>query len=153
MKRILTIKGRMGRFDEPSFLLAENEPLCVLFYFPEEIRIGNYLVVARHGNASKKTFTLGEDKLVKLSADWLQQGGTENVEFSLCLTNQKGTRIVKDDYMIEPLKIQNVDGNFIATATIFEMEKRQAVLEEKVLALEERVAEYENGGTELKFEE
>lgn len=152
MERKIIFKGREGRFDEPSFILSENDDLSISFAFPEEIRIGLYRVVVRHGDSPKKTFTLGKEKTVTISYNWLKQGGTENVEFSICLTNVSGTAIIKDDYIVEPLKIRNVEGNFAATAVIFEMEERQKNLEERLQMIEKRFSEYENGGAELQFE-
>ncbi|MBQ7912898.1 MAG: hypothetical protein IJ308_04020 [Clostridia bacterium] len=160
MKRTITIKGREGRFDEPSFLISDNESLTIKFSFPSEIRTRRYRVVIRHGAASKMTVTLGEERSVTLSPEWLKEGGTEPVEFSLVYLNANATAVIKDDYLIEPLKIQRVDGNFAYTAVISDLCEKVAVLEDlyrKELAAKEKILvelkEYVDNGAELVPEE
>jgi hypothetical protein len=160
MKRTITVKGREGRLDEPSFLLTENEDLTLVFAFPDEIRTGRYIAVVRHGDAAKASFTLGADKSVKLSAEWLKKGGTENVEISLCYTNQAGTVVIKDDFLIEPLKVETVGGNFAFTPIITQLQSELAELKSLYLeeleakrALLEKLKDYVDNGAELAVDE
>lgn len=127
MTRTITVNGRTGRFDVPSFTLVENGALTVTFNIVNEIRAGRYYVVVRHGTAPKKTFVLSADKSIELSAEWLNAGGTELVEFALELRNPAGTLTIKNDYMIEPLIVTAAAGKWTATAYL---QKLEAELEE-----------------------
>lgn len=127
MTRTITVTGRTGRMDVPSFTLAENEALTVTFNIVNEIRAGRYYVVVRHGTAPKKTFVLSADKSIELSAGWLNAGGAESVEFALELRNPAGTLTIKNDYTIEPLIIRAATGEWTATAYL---QKLEAELEE-----------------------
>ncbi len=153
MKRTLNIKGRTGTYDAPSFLLSENEDLQIAFNFKDEIRVGRFRVVAKHGSAGKRTYTLKKGEAITLPAAWLKAGGTEHVELSLAFLNVAETAVVKSDYQIEPLKVESIDGDFAFTATVQELFTRQATQEEKLIALEKRVTEYETNGVELTPEE
>ncbi len=135
MKRTITLTGRTGRFDVPSFLLTGNDDLKIVFSFDVQISIGRYVVIVRHGNAPKQTFSLSADKSVNLSAEWLNAGGTEPVEFSLALYNAAGTLKIKDDYLIEPLIITALQGNWTATAALQRMEAEIAKLKQTISAL------------------
>ncbi len=144
MTRTITVKGRTGLFDTPFFLLAENEPLTVEFKFPDEIRAGRYYVLVRHGNAPKKTFVLSSDKHIELSADWLNSGGTEPVEFELQLRNLNGTVVIRSDYHVEALLITPAEGTWTATAEMQKLETKLRELEstfkKKLEALEAALA-------------
>ena len=74
MKRTITLTGRTGRLDVPSFTLAENETLTVTFNIVNEIRVGRYIVVVRHGSALKKTFALSSDNSIGGMADCRRDG-------------------------------------------------------------------------------
>ena len=124
MKRTITLTGRTGRLDVPSFTLAENETLTVTFNIVNEIRVGRYIVVVRHGSALKKTFALSSDNSIDLSAEWLTAGGTE-----------PGTLKLKDDYCIEPLIVTAQDGNWTATAELQKLETEITELKQTVSAL------------------
>ena len=135
MTRTITVTGRTGRFDVPSFTLAENEALTVTFNIVNEIRAGRYYVVIRHGAAPKKTFVLSADKSIELSAEWLNAGGTEPVEFALELRNPTGTLTIKNDYAIEPLIITAAAGEWTATAYLQKLEAELEELKETVSVL------------------
>lgn len=159
MKRIITVNSREGRFFEPSFILSENEDLEIVFRFPNEIRVGRYRVVVKHGK-NKRTYTLGDEKTIVLPAQWLKENGTENVEFSLAFLNLSETAVIKDDYLIEPLKIQNIDGNFAFTPIIADLldrtERLQKLYEEELAAKKEifeKLKGYVDNGIEIPLEE
>ena len=105
------------------------------FNIVNEIRVGRYIVVVRHGSALKKTFALSSDNSIDLSAEWLTAGGTEPVEFSLALYNAAGTLKLKDDYCIEPLIVTAQDGNWTATAELQKLETEITELKQTVSAL------------------
>ena len=73
----------------------------------------------------------------ELSAAWLTKGGTENVEFSLLFISEDGTTVLKDDYIIEPLKVEQVGGVYIATATIQALENKTAAMTAEIESLKE----------------
>lgn len=153
MERVITIVGRTGRFDEPSFLLTENEDLKIRFKFLSDKTVGRYVVVVRHGIAPKKTFSLTEDKSVLLPSDWLNKGGTDTVDFELQLLNKTETAILKSDYAVESLIVSNEYGTFKATAEMQFLERKVDELQDKINSLEqvigkltERVEDYENNG-------
>lgn len=151
MERKITIKGRTGIFDFPSFLLSENESLKIKLDLTDEFRVGRFRFVVRHGE-QKKTFTLAKDEPIELLPEWLKQSG-ENLEFSLVFLNETATAVLKDDYEIEPLKMETIDGNFAFTAQVQEFIAKQKQQDERLAALEKRVEEYETNGVELVPEE
>lgn len=138
MKRTITLTDRTGQFDVPSFTLTENEALTIVFDFGKTSSAGQYIVIVRHGNAPKQTFSLSADKSLTLSAKWLNDGGTEPIEFSLALYNAAGTLKIKDDYCIEPLMIVAAAGKWTATAALQSMETEIETLKQTVSALSEK---------------
>lgn len=151
MKRVLTVKDRTGTFDIPSFLMTENDSLQIKLEIKNELRLGRFRLVVRHGE-QKRAFTLSQDETIELCSGWLSKS-TENLEFSLVYLNATETAVLKDDYMIEPLKMESINGNFAFTALLQEIETRQNEQERRIVALEEKIKEYENEGVPLVFEE
>lgn len=150
MERVLTIKGRTGLFDVPSFILCENENLRIKFNLKDEIRVGRFRVVVRHGE-QKQVFTLAKSEAIELTSEWLKRS-LENVDFSLVFLNATETAVLKDDYQIEPLKIETLDGNFTFSGLVQELMERQEAQERALSLLTKRVEEYETNGIELAFE-
>lgn len=147
MIRTLTIKDRTGLFDIPSFILTETESLTIRFIFPGELRVGKYRVVVRHGRL-KKTFTLEKTGAIDLPADWLNQNA-ENLEFSLVFLNATETAVVKDDYQIEPLKLETLDGNFKFSAMVQQLVDKQAEQAQKIEELLNKLKTFEDAGVPL----
>ncbi len=147
MTRALKIKGRTGLFDVPSFLVSENESLTIKLNFAEERRLGRYRLIVRHGEY-KKTFSFKKPDPIELSPEWLKSSA-ENVEFSLVLLNENETAVIKDDYQIEPLKLETVNGNFTFTAILQELVSKQGEQDQKLLGLEERLKQFEDEGVPL----
>lgn len=150
MTRILKIKGREGLFDTPSFLLAENENLKIKCDLSDEIRVGRFRLVVRHGEW-RKVFSLAKSDTIELSSDWLKQSA-ENLNFSLVFLNATESAVIKDDYQIEPLKIETLDGNFTFTATVQEILSRLDAQDGRMAGLEEKLKEYEDNGVPLVAE-
>lgn len=150
MTRILTIDGRTGLFDSPSFLLSENESLKIKLHFKDEIRTGRFRLVVKQGEL-KKTFSLSKNEEIELSPAWLTKNG-ENLEFSLVFLNATETAVIKDDYQIEPLKLETVNGNFVFSAlvqNIIAEQKRQA---EILSEMQEKLNQYEDEGVPVVLE-
>lgn len=153
MERILTIKGSVGKFDVPYFAASDNEGVTVTLSTPEETRIGVYRLVIKHGNAEILNKSIRSGQSIHLTSEWLKSGKNENIEFSLILVSQDGARVIKDNYKIEPLKIESVDGNFSFCSWVEAMAKRCEELDKRFLELKKRVEEYEKNGIELISEE
>ena len=152
MKRTITIKGRTGVYDEPFFLLSQNEDLTISFNFQDEIHLRSFRAVVRHGIAGKRIYTIRKGEDITLPAEWLNAGGADFVEISLVLLNSDGTAVVKSDYAIEPLKVSSIDGDFEYTAQLQEILGKIDKQEERFKILEKRVQEYESNGVELTAE-
>lgn len=151
MERILTIKGRTGYFDTPSFLVSENENLVIKINIVDEIRIGKFRLIVKHGKHVKQ-YALSKTDEITLSPVWLKMS-EENIEFSLVFLNATETEVLKNDYQIEPLKLETVDGNFVFTAWLQELEQKQKELDARLLVAEEKIASFENEGVPIAFEE
>lgn len=151
MTRVLKIKGRTGLFDTPSFLVSENEELNIKVEIVGEIRIGKYRLSVKHGKEQKQ-FSLSKSDKITLTPEFLKNNA-ENLEFSLLFLNTTETEVIKNDYQIEPLKLENANGNFEFTAIMQEFERKQKELEQRLLVAEELIKSYENDGVPLTFEE
>ena len=151
MIRVLNIKGREGRFDEPSFIISENEHLIIKVVIADERRTNRFRLVVKHGNL-KKTVTLAKNESVEFSPEW-PKANAENLDFSLMYLNSSESAVIKDDYHIEPLKLQTIEGNFIFSAIVQDFEKRLLDQEQRFKNLEKRVYEYETNGVSLTPEE
>ncbi len=147
MERTLTIKDRTGLFDVPSFILSQNESLKIKFIFKHEIRIGRFRVVVKLGQ-KYKTFTLAKTEPIELSYEDLKVC-KDNVEFSLLLLDSNATRVIKDDYNIEPLKIECVNGNFAFTAKVQALEARMEIFEKRLKVYEDKLNEFSTSGVSL----
>ena len=150
MTRVLTIKGRTGLFDIPSFLLSENESLKIKIV-TDELRLGKFRLCVKHGK-NEKVYSLKTKDEIELHPVWLN-ANKENLEFSLVFLNPTETEILKSDYQIEPLKLERVEGNFAYTAMLQEIIEKQEALDERLLKAEEKIRSFEDNGVPLAFEE
>lgn len=147
MIRTLKIDGRTGMFDIPSFLLSENEHLTIRIVITGEIYVGKYRLIVKHGD-DKRTIALKNFPEITLPAEWLNTSA-ENLEFSLVFLDMDETRVIKDDYNIEPLKLERVDGNFAFTAKVQALEARQAEFEKALAAFKAKLTEFDGQGIAL----
>ena len=65
------------------------------------------------------------------------------------LLNENETAVIKDDYQIEPLKLETVNGNFTFTAVLQDLVSRQEEQDKRLLCLEERLKQFEDEGVPL----
>ena len=114
MKRELTIKGRTGLFDVPSFTLAKYEDLIISVNIVEETRLGAFRLSVRHDN-KEEVYRVGEDIVIPNA--WINKDEGD-LYFSLLFLNPNQTRVIKDDYKIEPLKYERINGNFEFSAQV-----------------------------------
>lgn len=149
MTRTLKLKGRTGLFDVPSFIVTENEVLKIRIQ-SDEPRKGRFRLTIRHGNL-KRTYTLSKGETIELSPEWLKENA-ENLDFSLAFLDPAETYVVKDDYQIEPLKMETLDGNFTFTAQVQEILRRQDEQEEMIHIIKEKLEDYEENGVPLILE-
>lgn len=151
MTRVLTIKGRTGLFDNPSFLLSENESLKIKVVIKGETRVGCFRFCVKQGK-HEKVYSLKKTDEIELHPIWIKQSA-ENLEFSLLFLNETETEILKNDYQIEPLKLENVNGNYAYTSILQEVIEKQKTLDKRLLIAEEKIRSFEDNGVPLAFEE
>ena len=156
MIRTITIRGRTGRYDVPSFVLTQNEPLKICFV-AEELTSGVYRAVITHGNAPKIDVSLAVEKSVTLSPEWLLKGNTEPVKVVLQLLDPAQSKVIKNDFYIEPLTVvSDGAGGYDATAEmtaqaarILALERIVAVYGAKLEAAEKQLKDYIDNGAEM----
>ena len=141
MERIININGRTGRFDIPSFLLTENEPLTLVFNF-NNAYVGKYVATLICGERTR-VHTLGKDRRIDVPADWLQG---DVLSILLELRNVNGNAIIisndpsKGGYCIEPLQLEHVNENTVAVAWMTKLEGQMKTLQDKVQELSTAVS-------------
>ena len=157
MKRIINFRGRMGRYDVPSFLFTENEPLEIKFDLQVNT-LGKYIAILTCGKR-KQAFVLDEDKTVIIPPEFIKRGDFAPLSILLELRTMLGDKIIipsdpaQGGFCIEPLYIEKVGINTTATAWCQELAYRCDVLENKMLYLEEKIKEFEDKGVPIIFEE
>lgn len=157
MERVLTIDARGGLFDRSSFCITENETLRITVKLAES-RVGYYHLIVKHGKAKRLNygFKPRRELIMELPPEWLNDGGVEDVEFSLVLRNGADTVTLKDDYKIEPLHVEKIEGNFSFSAAVTTLEKAFSEIVElvngidtRVKANEEKLKEFEDEGVPI----
>ena len=156
MKRTITIRGRTGRYDVPSFVLAQNETLTLCFVF-EETSAGVFRAILTHGNAPKIIVSLADEKSITITPAWILKGNTEPVCVTLQMLDPSESKVIKNDYYIEPLTmIKDDEGGFEATAEmsaqserISELEKKLQEYGKKLEEIQEKLKDYIDNGTEI----
>lgn len=156
MNRTITIRGRTGRYDVASFVLAQNEPLKLCFV-AEELTSGVYRAVITHGNAPKINVSLAVEKSVTLSPEWLARGNTEPVQVTVQLLDPAQSKVIKNDFYIEPLTvISDGAGGYEATAEmtaqsarILALERVMAAYGAKLESFEKQLKDYIDNGAEI----
>lgn len=150
MKRKLIIKGRAGLFDIPSFIVAENDLLKIVVDMPNEVKAEKYRLIIRHGDL-QKTYVMHKGMTVAIEPDWLK-ANAENIDFALAFLNERD-EVIKDDYQIEPLKMQTLGGNFQFSAQVQELMAWQEEHGERLKELEREFKIYKNNGVDLTVEQ
>lgn len=171
MVRIINFIGRRGTYDLPTFLLTENEVLTLKF-MGLDVTLGRYVVTVRHGTQSK-TYYLSTAMTVDIMPEWLAVNGEKPLEVFIELRDNTGTKTLiqsaKSTYdqmgfYIEPLKLEKVGKNFSMVAWLQRLEslinesnakidKQFAVAEKELTDIKTKLAEYENNGVPLAFED
>ena len=134
MKRTITFTGMTGRLDVPSFVLSENSDLRIALDLSGlKNKSGLFRLFVRHGGAPAYTFAFTQkEPVATLPCEWLKQGGTEYLEFSLKQYNDMGTKLINGGYMIEPCIVTAEEGCFAVTSIIQELIDKVAALREEL---------------------
>lgn len=150
MKRTINFRGRMGRYDVPSFPFTENETLEIFFNI-QGFTLGKYIAVLTCGKR-KQAFALDKDMTVTVPPEFIKRGDFNPLSVLLELRTMAGDKVIipsdpaQGGYHIEPLYIDKVEGNTTAVAWCQELDQRLKYVEDKL-------KEYEDKGVPLVFEE
>lgn len=133
-QRTIVFTGMTGRLDVPSFVLSENSDLRIALDLSGlKNKSGLFRLFVRHGGAPVYTFAFTQkEPVATLPCEWLKQGGTEYLEFSLKQYNDAGTILVNGGYMIEPCIVTAEEGCFAVTSIIQELIDKVAALREEL---------------------
>lgn len=151
--------GRTGLFENPSFLIADNEDLTLKLNLPN-IRDGKFVLKLKHGE-NEKTFVLSAEKTCDVSAEWLKKTGAKPLELFLELRDETGTKIItrsaktrtdRGGYFIEPLKIEEVEDGWSASAFLQLIENEIKNLKQTCQNLDDRISSFEENGIPLIIE-
>ena len=153
MERIITINGRLGRYDIPSFTYADNEPLTLRFKF-KDLRVGRYRCAVVCGD-EKKVEYLGENKRIEIPPEFIRNGGYNTVFVLLELRHPQSNAVIipskqeEGGFFIEPLVIEQFDTNLIAKGWMSKVEGELEALLRRCVMLEDKVAMFEDEGVPL----
>lgn len=133
-QRTIVFTGMTGRLDVPSFVLSENSDLRIALDLSGlKNKSGLFRLFVRHGGAPVYTFAFTQkEPVATLPCEWLKQGGTEYLEFSLKQYNDVGTILVNGGYMIEPCIVTAEEGCFAVTSIIQGLIDKVAALREEL---------------------
>lgn len=133
-QRTITFTGMTGRLDVPSFVLSENSDLRIALDLSGlKNKSGLFRLFVRHGGAPVYTFAFTQkEPVATLPCEWLKQGGTEYLEFSLKQYNDMGTNLINGGYMIEPCIVTAEEGCFAVTSIIQGLIDKVAALREEL---------------------
>ena len=157
MKRIINFRGRMGRYDVPSFLFTENDQLEIEFNL-QGYTLGKYIAILTCGKR-KQAFVLGEDKTVTIPPEFIKRGDFAPLSILLELRTMAGDKVIipsdpaQGGFHIEPLYIQKAETNATAVAWCQALERQFKELEHKIAHVEEKIKEFEDKGVPLVFED
>ena len=148
MNRTITIKDRVGLFDNPTFYVSENEDLTIYVKRADGKALKNYRMLVKHGNLTK-TFTLFGEGAIDLKADWLNKND-ENIEFELVLMDNAGVNVLSGESIeIEPLHIKQMQGSFEYSAMVQTIYKWQEQHGQELAELKARFNKYEQNGINI----
>lgn len=153
MERIITIDGRLGRYDVPSFTYADNEPLTLRFKF-KDLRGGRYRCAVVCGD-EKKVDYLGEDNRIEIPPEFIRNGGYNPVFVYLELRHPQSNAVIisskqeEGGFFVEPLEIEQLDTNLTAKGWMSKVEGELEALLRRCVMLEDKVAMFEDEGVPL----
>lgn len=145
MDRKLTITGKTGRYDVPSFVWTENENLVITFDINES-RIGRFYASIRCGSRIMMV-SLAKYMSVEIPAEFIKKGEFQPLIISLEFRNVDGDKIIvssdpqRGGYNIEPLRIQRVEENLFVVAWCQEIDKKMETLSARLSEQENKMAD------------
>lgn len=157
MERIITLKGRVGRYDVPSFLYADNDVLGIRFS-TQNCTLGKYIAVASCGKL-KQALYLDKNMRIEIPADFIKRGNFQPLCISLELRTMQGDKIItpadptQGGYLIEPLYIERANNNTTAIAWLQKVEARLDEYNERLTAFGEKLSQFEDDGVPLIAEQ
>lgn len=171
MVRTINFIGRQGRYDLPTFLLTDNDVLTLKLTGLDP-RLGRYVMTIRHGTDTK-TVSLSSAMTLDLPTEWLALNGTKPIEVFLELRDNAGTRVLipsaksptdQAGFYIEPLKLERVDESWSMVAWLQRIESEITAIKlnqsrtatatsKRIKDVEDKLAEYEDKGIPLTFED
>lgn len=157
MERIITIKGKVGLFDVPTYTYADNEILAIRFNTkrPKDSR---YVATASCGE-QKKTVYLGEDMRMELPPQFIKDGEYNPVFITLEMRDKQGNSVIisgdpaNGGFLIEPLQIERVGEYTTAQGWMAKIEETFADILGRLGTVENKVANFEDEGVPLLAEE
>ena len=160
MERVITIKGRTGRYNASSFVWTENEHLTIRFDVKSSVD-GKYVISAKHG-ASEKTIVLPDDKTVEFTPEWLKNGGENPLEIIIEFRTPDLANVIipsadrnrrNGGFLIEPLSIERIDKQFTAVGYFEIIEDMLSKVNSRIDEINARFARFEEVGVPLRFVE
>ena len=157
MKRVIHFRGRMGRYNVPSFLFTENDILELEFDL-QGYTLGKYIATITCGK-KKQAFVIGEDRTITIPSEFIKRGDFNPLSVLLELRTMAGDKVIipsdpaQGGFCIEPLYIEKVATNTTAIAWCQALEKRFKEVESKIAHVEEKIKEFEDKGVPLVFED
>lgn len=158
MERVITIKGRTGRYNASSFVWTENEPLTIRFDVKSSVK-GEYVISAKHG-ASEKTIVLPDNKTVEFTSEWLKNGGENPLEIIMEFRTPDLANVIipsadrnrrNGGFLIEPLSIERIDKQFTAVGYFEIIEELIDVVNNRMQEINARFERFEETGVPLRF--
>jgi hypothetical protein len=153
VERVLTVTGGVGLYDSPKFITAEDESLEIKLVVEREYRQGLFRFVLRHGNAPIIEKQIKNGQSIVLTPKWIKAGKNNPIEIDLYFLTRDCTKLLNDNYQIEPLYVEKLEATFEYTASVQALEEKFKDLEKRYAILQKRVEEYEKNGIELVPEE
>ena len=145
MKRVLTVKGRTGLFDIPSFTLAKDEDLILSVNIVDETRLGCFRLAVKHDN-KEEVYLVSKDIFIPNA--WVNNDEGD-LYFSLVFLDYTQTKVIKDDYKIEPLKYERINGNFEFSSQVQKIQAYMESMNERLCDILTRVDKLTNEGIPL----
>ena len=156
MERIINVKGKVGRYDVPSFTYADNKTLKIRLKMAEK-RVGKYYAIISCGE-EKKTVCLGKEMTIEVSPEFIKKGNYNPICILLDFRNATGDKVIicndpaKEGFFIEPLCIERVTENVTAIGWLSKIEKEIFALKEEQKSMSEKLSKYEDEGVPLLCE-
>lgn len=148
MNKTITIKDRVGLFDNPTFYVSDNEDLTIYIKRADGKPLKNYRLIVKHGNLYK-VFTIFNNNTIDLKAEWIIKNSAP-IEFELVqMDNANGKIAIGEGLEIEPLRLEKMQGKFEFSAMVQELHRWQEQHGRELNILKKRFDEYEQNGINI----